>query len=103
MVMADDADGPLFFLTAAEHSGDALGAALIGALRRRFPNARFVGVGGQEMKAAGCELLADTVTRSAMLVGAFFTQGFFWFRLLKVLRREMAARKPAVVIPIDSS
>src|SRR5207302_291866 len=96
--MANPPDAPLFFLTAAEHSGDALAAALIHALRRRFPSARFVGVGGEQMRAAGCELLADTVSRSAMLVGAFVTQGFYWMGLLKIIRREMSARRPAVVI-----
>jgi lipid-A-disaccharide synthase len=41
-------------LVAGEASGDTLGAALIEALRRRFPAAEFAGVVGPRMKAAGC-------------------------------------------------
>jgi lipid-A-disaccharide synthase len=42
-------------IVAGEPSGDALGAALIRAVRERLPHARFVGVAGPRMQAAGCE------------------------------------------------
>lgn len=94
---------PTFFLTAAEHSGDALGASLIHALRKRFPDARFVGVGGERMAAAGCRLIANPVGRSAMLIGALFTESRYWWERLKEIRAELRAVKPDVVVPIDSS
>jgi lipid-A-disaccharide synthase len=94
---------PTFFLTAAEHSGDALGAALIVALRKRYPDAVFVGVGGPRMAAAGCRLLASPVSRSKMLVGALLTESRYWYKLLKQIRAELRAIKPNVVVPIDSS
>ncbi len=44
---------PLIFLSAGEASGDAYGAALITALRRRLPQAAFTGLGGKQMEQAG--------------------------------------------------
>ena len=44
---------PLIFLSAGEASGDAYGAALITALRKRLPQAAFTGLGGRQMEQAG--------------------------------------------------
>ncbi len=76
---------------------------MITALRQRLPDALFVGVGGPKMAAAGCRLLANPVGRSAMLVGAVFTEARYWMKTLKVIRKELADIQPNVVIPIDSS
>ncbi|MGN6281290.1 MAG: hypothetical protein ACTHNJ_05640, partial [Frateuria sp.] len=60
----DPASGPLFALVAGEDSGDQLGAELIEALRARFPDARFVGVGGPRMRAAGFDTWHDIAALS---------------------------------------
>jgi lipid-A-disaccharide synthase len=44
-----------FVLVAGEASGDLLGAGLIEAMRERVPDARFAGVGGPRMIAAGLD------------------------------------------------
>ena len=47
------AAAPHIFLVAGEDSGDRLGAALIAAIKRRSPDARFSGVGGVLMAGLG--------------------------------------------------
>ena len=44
---------PRIVMVAGEASGDNLGGKLIQALRQRLPDARFEGVCGPRMKAAG--------------------------------------------------
>ncbi len=53
-------EGPVIGLVAGEASGDLLAAALIAALRERFPGAHFTGLAGPAMRAAGCEALGSS-------------------------------------------
>lgn len=57
---------PSFGLVAGEASGDLLGASLVEALRERVPGARFTGVAGPRMKAAGVAALASSSELSVM-------------------------------------
>jgi len=89
------------FLSAAEASGDQHAANLIGALSRRIPDAKFVGVGGPRMAAAGCELLADLTIKAAMLGGPILRLGY-WLRLVSRIKRSLMQLKPDLHIPVDS-
>ena len=55
-----------FGIVAGEQSGDILGASLIISMRKRFPNAEFVGVGGSAMISLGCESLTSIDRLSVM-------------------------------------
>ena len=68
-------DRPLVFISAAEPSGDAHGAALIRAATRQCPEMRFVGVAGPQMVEAGCEAVFDMSRHSGMLLGAIKVAG----------------------------
>ncbi|MBS0557349.1 MAG: lipid-A-disaccharide synthase [Proteobacteria bacterium] len=63
--MTPDAS-PLFILVAGEASGDLLGAGLISSLHERFPSARFAGIGGPRMAAAGMDIWYPADTLSVM-------------------------------------
>lgn len=53
-------------IVANEPSGDLLGASVVREIRLRVPDARFVGVAGPRMSAAGCETLLDQERLSVM-------------------------------------
>lgn len=93
---------PLIALIAGEDSGDQLGADLILALRERYPDARFAGIGGARMQAQGFESWYDMHELS--LFG--FSEVIRHLPRLLRLRRELIARllkvRPAVVVGIDA-
>ncbi|MBN1844980.1 MAG: lipid-A-disaccharide synthase [Sedimentisphaerales bacterium] len=89
------------FISAAEASGDAHGAKLIHQLRHTLERVQCEGLGGEAMAAAGCDLLANPVERSAMLTHAF-GQVFFYLKLLRQVKRHFHRNPPDVVVVIDS-
>lgn len=93
---------PTIAILAGEDSGDQLGADLIGALRQRYPHARFVGIGGARMQHEGFESWYDI--RELSLFG--FSEVISHLPRLLRLRRSLVARllkaAPAVVVGIDA-
>ena len=93
---------PLIYLVAGEPSGDLLGARLIAALRARRPGLRVAGVGGAAMAEAG--LVSAFPMHELALMGLVEILP----NLLRLRRRltatvaDIAARRPAVVVTIDS-
>jgi lipid-A-disaccharide synthase len=88
-------------LVAGETSGDALGAALIEALRRRFPDAEFAGVAGPAMKAAGCVAWHDIDELAVMGLTEVLSSLPRLWRLRSALRRQILDWRPEVFIGVD--
>lgn len=90
-------------IVAGEASGDILGAGLIRALRKRYPRARFVGIGGDEMIAAGFHSLVPMERLSVMglveVLGRIRELFSIRDRLLDYFLNNV---RPDVVIGIDS-
>lgn len=91
-----------FVLVAGEASGDLLGADLIAGLRARFPDARFAGVGGPRMVAAGLDAWYPA---EALAVMGLFEVLRHLPRLLAIrrdVRRRTLALRPEVFVGIDA-
>jgi lipid-A-disaccharide synthase len=89
-------------LVAGEASGDALGAELIGALHALLPGARFVGVAGERMRAAGCEALGDVAELAVMGLVEPLAHLPRLLRLRAGLRREFLRRQVDLFVGVDA-
>jgi lipid-A-disaccharide synthase len=88
-------------LVAGETSGDALGAALIDSLKRRFPDAEFAGVAGPRMRAAGCAAWHDIESLSVMGLTEVLAHLPRLLRLRAALRRRLIDWRPDVFVGVD--
>ena len=83
-------------IVAGEASGDALGATLIHAVRKRRPDVRFAGVAGPRMEAAGCEVWAPL----ERLAVRGFTEVVSHLPELLALRGDLARRFAYARVPV---
>jgi lipid-A-disaccharide synthase len=93
---------PFIVLVAGEASGDNLGAHLIEALRARLPAARFAGIAGPRMIAAGCE--AWERAENLAVMGLFEVIPHLP-RLLRIRRKlldRVLAERPDVYVGVDA-
>src|SRR5262252_3676638 len=89
-------------ISAGEASGEMYGAQLIEALRRRDPSLEFFGVGGDCMRAAGCDTVIDAKDLAVVGITEILSHLPKILRLYKNLLREADRRKPDLAIVIDS-
>jgi lipid-A-disaccharide synthase len=89
-------------LVAGESSGDSLGAALLEALRARVGKVEAFGIAGPRMRAAGCEVWADSHELAVMGLIEPLVHLPRLFALRRRLVREMARKRPQVFVGIDA-
>lgn len=89
-------------IVANEPSGDQLGASIVRALKRRLPEARFVGVAGPRMLREGCETLLPMERLSVMGLVEVLKVLPELLRLRADLVRYFRDNRPDVFIGIDA-
>lgn len=104
-----DANGTKrIFISACEPSADVHCAHLIESLNESVGETagleggiEWVGVGGERMVQAGCQLLEHTSNKAAMIYDAFRQVGFY-YRLLKRINTYFEKNKVDLVVVCDS-
>ncbi|GAB2501027.1 lipid-A-disaccharide synthase [Pseudoxanthomonas sangjuensis] len=94
-------------LVAGEASGDALGAGLVAELRQRFSDAgfddvRFAGIGGDAMRAAGCDTWFDAGELAVMGLAEVLRHLPRLLKLRREFRERVLAWRPDVFVGIDA-
>jgi lipid-A-disaccharide synthase len=92
---------PLIVLVAGEQSGDNLAAQLIDALRTRLPNARFAGIAGPKMIAAGCEPWTRAEELAVMGLFEVLPELPRLLRIRRQLIERIKRERPVVYIGVD--
>jgi lipid-A-disaccharide synthase len=96
------AGGVRIAMVAGEASGDLLGAHLIGALKRRLPDAHFYGIGGPKMVAAGFDALFPAERLAVRGYAEVLRHYFAIAAIRRRLRRRLIAERPDAFVGIDA-
>jgi lipid-A-disaccharide synthase len=88
-------------LSAGEASGDTYGAQLVQALGQLSPGAKFFGMGGEKMQAAGCDLVVQAKEVAVVGLVEVVTHLPHIRRQFKRMVTEAARRKPDAAVLID--
>ncbi|MBV8093110.1 MAG: lipid-A-disaccharide synthase [Acetobacteraceae bacterium] len=93
---------PLIYLIAGEASGDVLGARLMAAIAAQMPKARYAGVGGPLMAGYGLKSLFPMQELALMGLFEVLPRVHHINRRLRETIADIGAKRPAVVVTIDS-
>jgi len=89
------------FLSAGEPSGDHHAALLVHALRAARPDVECVGLGGPQMEAAGCRLVADMTQLAVMWFLRVLVNIHRFVDLARRAERSFLDARPDVCVLVD--
>src|SRR5436853_1384259 len=100
----DGEAAPFIFIIAGEPSGDALGGALMAALRERAGDGlRFAGIGGESMAEQGLSSLVPLSDLAVAGIAEVLPRAPLILRRVRETVRAIREMQPDAVVTIDSS
>ncbi|MBN2468579.1 MAG: lipid-A-disaccharide synthase [Deltaproteobacteria bacterium] len=101
MKTAPKGPGKTILIIAGEASGDLHGGNLVREMRSLDPELRFYGVGGQTMRSAGVDLIADISDMAVVGITEVLGKLNRIYGVFRKLRESLVRSRPALVILID--
>ena len=93
---------PLIFISAGELSGDMHGAKLVEAIRKKIPNAQFIGLGGDKLLEQHVTLVEHYARFGGVMgFGAVFKKLRKIYEVFKKFIDRLITEKPSVLILVD--
>lgn len=86
---------------AGEASGDLHGGFLVRELQRQVPGVEIAGVGGDQLRACGIDILADVRVLSAVGLVEIIGSLRRHHRVMELLKHQMDNHRPDVVVLVD--
>ncbi len=88
-------------IIAGEASGDLYGAGLVRSLKKRIPELKVSGMGGDRMRTAGVEILTDIKEVSVVGITEVISNLGRIKKALSLLKNRLAKERPDALILID--
>jgi lipid-A-disaccharide synthase len=93
--------GKSVLLIAGEVSGDMHAAGLVRAVKKRNPDVHFFGIGGDELRAAGMEIVVDARDMAVLGLTEVIRRYGFFKRVFADMIELARVRKPDAVLLVD--
>ncbi len=92
---------PKILIVAGEASGDLHAAHIVRGVRERRPDAEFFGIGGQDMRVAGAEILVDSAELAVVGLWEVLAHRKTIFGALEKMRELLRTRRPDLLLLTD--
>lgn len=89
------------FISALDHSAEVHCANLIKAVKSTGLDVEFIGIGGEKIAQAGCEIIENPLGKSVMIYKTFAMIGYY-YKLLRRAKRKMKDADVDLAIVCDS-